>query len=817
MKKTLSSHRRLILGMSIEDAQSKFDSPESRAALRLAHERYNQGLYHELNLAQRLRNKLPGERKFHLVRHTKPTVKGFQAYVKSSPDDYVVRELWLNKNNSDASNETTDNAGERNTDGTFNSTSTAHSTNVTEAVNGAGSVWVDMMDDAPENQLAAHQASSTSNSITASDKAVSSARVSTTYIGRQLGEEIDMYSLHRNTVLTELSRVAKTLSEEAKRQLVMRRGKGSTPSTRHLSVVERLIDEVREAEEKGYTNLSSSSQLLEPLGLALNVCTRRDKRVLEAFRSPLLCVPAEEYGISLSLWVAGAVVEDGDFSAEFPYYIARHADIDLDDVDSLPPPNSVPKANIDVYFSLELYKLQKSIGMDGVLALRRFIGRAMMRQHDPLPTAPSILLNMQLKQRESGGLCSGESTQIPWLHVIRAKVASITGTVLQISSDDAPSTAIMREAVGLVWKVWGNLVKDLHVHGDLDYLYVSVRPKVEVQVGAPPAETLIGKGEEGLVQTDQIDKGPNGRNNSKKNKRKNELTEDTKGNAAREVTPRNDSLWKGYKSRKPRGKAVFLNTDFVVIECILEKRGLPHRLVVEDLTESLVEMQRQAMEVQRLSIIDEAEQQNRQSSSRCANEDEEALCDEGVIHGTSDVRPVLYAPAVTVSHAGVIDASAHSFQRIRIRGSCLAHVEALARALGTGEHFIDREGINILPNNSNNGSTASLLHSLPPNLHFSNTHSDRGAHEAGRRLLGHRVPRSYATAEQRSGSGYYRIHQTLKPMQHMIADQEERDFWREHYYRLFDIKLIFHDRISAADLNDSGQWSAALKEKLMAI
>ncbi|RNC48505.1 hypothetical protein TcCL_NonESM01545, partial [Trypanosoma cruzi] len=94
MRSTLSWRRRLILGMSIEDARSKFDSPESRVALRLAHERYNQGLYHELTLAQRRRNQLPSERRCHLVRHTKPSVKGFQSYIKSCPDDYVVREIW---------------------------------------------------------------------------------------------------------------------------------------------------------------------------------------------------------------------------------------------------------------------------------------------------------------------------------------------------------------------------------------------------------------------------------------------------------------------------------------------------------------------------------------------------------------------------------------------------------------------------------------------------------------------------------------------------------------------------------------------------
>lgn len=840
MKKTLSCRRRLILGMSIEDAQSKFDSPESRVALRLAHERHNQGVYHELNLAQRLRNRLPSERKYHLVRHTKPSVKGFQAYIKSSPDDYVVKELWYEKKATlpklagDVGAAAAITSGQSVVDSSPNVIpSIIQEKGVGGPVpcdplyngysnpSGVGAVvdnqtgpvgGVNSSDECARDDTSAAPVEGSSMSSQASVEA---------YIGPQLGEEMDAYSRHRTIFMAELKRVAKTLSNEAKRQLLIRRSKGAAPSARQMSVVDRLVEEVREAEEKGYTSLSSSSHLLEPLGLSLNVCTKRDKRVLEAFRSPLLCVPAEENYISISLWVAGALIENNELATEFPYYIAKHASPDLDECDVITSPNSVPRASIDVYFSLELYKLQQSIGVDGVLALRRFIGRAMIRQHDPLPTTPSIAFNMRLKQRECGGLCSGESTQIPWLHVIKAKVASISGTVLEVSSDDSPSTTVMREAIGHVWRTWGNLVKDLHVHGDLDYLYVSVRPEVDVQVGMPllgdstggvldcskgkvlSTSTALGNSSQQLLQGQdgQDWKGQNGGSNGA-----------NLGRAISGKGGKNGSLWNGFNSRKTRATNVILPTDFVVVECLLEKRGLPHRLVVEDITESLTEMQRQAMEVQRLAVIDEAHQQSQQYVTE--NEEDES-CDEGIAQFPVDVRPVLYAPTITVSHAGVIDSASHSFQRIRIRGSCLAHIEALAKALGSGEHFVEREGIHLYATKTSSQGTS--LPQLPPNLHFSRTHADGNEHAATKRLIGHHASSSHAVMEQRAASGYFHPYQTLKPMQYMIADHDEREFWREHFYKLSDITLVFHDRVCAADINNSRQWSSTLKSQLLSI
>ncbi|ESL10406.1 hypothetical protein TRSC58_01863 [Trypanosoma rangeli SC58] len=283
------------------------------------------------------------------------------------------------------------------------------------------------------------------------------------------------------------------------------------------------------------------------------------------------------------------------------------------------------------------------------------------------------------------------------------------------------------------------------------------------------------------------------------------------GDAVEGLMGGDSSIWRGFNPRKSHVKNVIVPTDFVVVECTLEKKGLPHRLVVEDVVESLTELQRQAMEMQRIAIA--------QISS---DEDGTELQTDG---GSGGVRPVLYAPNVVVSHAGVIDAAAHSFQRIRIRGSCVAHVEALARALETGAHFTDCNGLSpMYGKNSNSfpataagtgkqGKETTLL--LPPNLSFSPTHHGNPANSLERQLLGHRVPSS--STVQRTASGRFHRYQTLRPLQGMVVDKDEREFWGTHYYRLSDIRLVFHDRVGSDDVTNPKGWSSPLKERLLAI
>ncbi|PWV08731.1 putative pseudouridine synthase TruD [Trypanosoma cruzi] len=815
MRSTLSWRRRLILGMSIEDARSKFDSPESRVALRLAHERYNQGLYHELTLAQRRRNQLPSERRCHLVRHTKPSVKGFQSYIKSCPDDYVVREIWRDDDKETAgpmldataavvaqNSEAAISSAEG---GSLKKRSKGHDANAEQTppqeehvVNSRKEAALDVLNVTPgkEDVVSAPAETLTPPSLPS-------------HVGLQVTADVQMYKQHRAVVLQELARVANKLGSDARQQLAERRENGTLLAIRQGSVVDRLVDNVKEAQEKGYTSLSSSSHLLETINLSMNLCSKKDKELIEAFRSPFIFFPAEEHHISLSLWVAGNLIEHEELGMEFPYHLAKHMESEAGGDGAAPPPTTrLPKASIEIYFSPELYQLKQTLGMDGILALRRFIGRAMKRQHDPLPTTPSIVLNMRRDQQEACGICRGEATQVPWLHLIKAKVSTVTGTVLGISSDEAPTISAMREAIQLVWRIWGHLVKDLRVHGDLDYMYLSVWPQMETNVDMSQSSITCderpGKALEGIVHPQDTKQGVP---QQKKQQAVNSIR--CIGDAVNGLMEGDSSIWKGFNSRKLQTKSIIVPTDFVVVECTLEKKGLPHRIVVEDVVESLTELQRQAMEMQRIAIV----------QARDAEEKVEPQTDAG----SGGLRPVLYAPKVFVSHAGVIDAAAHSFQRIRIRGSCIAHVESLARALETGEHFTEREGLEpmygnnpgslISARNMHDAENASLL--LPPNLSFCPRHHVNSTHATDSQLLGHRVPSNYSA--QRAASGQFHRYQTLRPLQSMVVDKEEREFWGTHYYRLSDIRLVFHDRVSTADVENPKGWSPSLKERLLAI
>ncbi|RNF26683.1 uncharacterized protein Tco025E_01081 [Trypanosoma conorhini] len=787
MKPTLSWRRRLILGMSIEDARSKFDSPESRVALRLAHERYNQGLYHELTLAQRRRNRLPPERRCHLVRHTKPTVKGFQSYIKSCPEDYVVREIWREDDDDEEA---------------------------ALSLHEGGSLAQRSIGDAANAQQAPPQEGQVVGSEGAAAAATAAGMTPPSlpnHVGNQITADFNTYEQHRAVVLQELARVANTLGGDARQQLMERRESGTLLAIRQSSVVDRLVDNVKEAKEKGYTSLSSSSHLLETIKLSTTVCGKKDKELLEAFRSPFIIFPAEEHHISISLWIAGNLIEQEELGTDFPYHIVKHVEPELGEEAALPPPptSRFPKASIEVYFSPELYQLQQTLGMDGIHALRRFIGRAMKRQHDPLPATPSIVLNMSRGQQEACGLCSGEATQIPWLQLIKAKASTVTGTVLEVSSEEAPTIAAMREAIQLVWRAWGHLVKDLRVHGDLDFLYLSVWPQMETAVATPQQRSIMTC--EGRANKKALEKvaPPQGIRQGEKEQQQQPSAGSIRcmGDAVEGLMGGDSSIWKGFNPRKSHAKSVIVPTDFVVVECTLEKKGLPHRLVVEDVVESLTELQRQAMEMQRAAVAQVsggAEGTETQTDAGCG----------------SGLRPVLYAPNIVVSHAGVIDAAAHSFQRIRIRGSCIAHVESLARALETGAHFTDGDGPGPMyganPNFSPataGGGDASLL--LPPNLSFSPTHHANPAHALERQLLGHRVPSSYAV--QRTASGRFHRYQTLRPLQGLVVDKDEREFWSNHYYRLSDIRLVFHDRVGPAEVANPKGWSSPLKERLLAM
>ena len=245
MNRSRCSLRRLILGLSIEDAQSKFDTVESRSLLRVAHERYNQGIYHELQVAQRQRNGLAPERKCHISRFTKPSVPGFQAYVKGTPSDYVIREVW--DDFEDASLEL-------------------------------------------DEQSPPAQSSSLVHSSEGSHRAAVSPKIAL---------ERDSFKRAKELVLSTLTSALQLVLENVLAGLRDRRQSGALISKDHqMSVVDRLVGEVAESNAKGYKSLSSSSHLLEPVELAVTLFGRKDTAELQAFTNPLLAVPAAEGDIS---------------------------------------------------------------------------------------------------------------------------------------------------------------------------------------------------------------------------------------------------------------------------------------------------------------------------------------------------------------------------------------------------------------------------------------------------------------------------------------------------------------------------------------
>ncbi|KAK7195571.1 pseudouridine synthase TruD [Novymonas esmeraldas] len=726
MKRSKWSLRRLILGLSVEDAQSKFDTPKSRTILRVAHERFNQGIYHELLAAQRQRNGLAPDRKCHICRFTKPSVSGFQAYVKGSPEDYVIREVW-----------------EDSEDGVEPATSEvaalSHSSDITRAP----------------------------------------------CVSPKITQEQDAFKSSKALILRTLASALQLVVENVLLELRGRRESGALLSKEHqASVVQRLVDTGTELGAKSYKHLSSSSHLLEPVEMAVALCSRKNVAEMQAFKSSTFTVPAVEGGISYSLWVAGGLVASEELMEDFPFHLAKFVTAEKA---SSSPATRLPQVEVEIYFSSELFQLEKAVGQNGIRMLRSFIGRAMMKQHEPTPTSPTLLLaaagtaerdlyNIYDPERENGEI------RIPWIRKVVTKVSTVTGVVFSAEdSDENPTVDRMRASVSSVWRAWGHLVKDLHVHGDLDYLYVSISRRLEWE------------GNEGYIaELKELEAARD--------------AEESAGppvatvNVARTLNQLHTASFVAPEGAgKERKRYLPLAADFVVIECTLERKGLPHNAVVEDIVATLTDMQQEHMELQRLSVLDALASQVDESETKSG-----AGAAAAAARARDKVVPVLYEPKVVVSHAGTLENGTHSFQRLRIRGSCRAHVEALASALQeeSGGYFTDR----TLPVASASRSAASAgsgraVHQAPPkNLTF---RAVRAASDA-QRLVGHAAP-STSEAGDKAGTSVSRGRHSRSQTLTSVADsfalvtEEERLFWQAHYYRLSDVKVIYHHRVDAVD------------------
>ncbi|KPI86713.1 hypothetical protein ABL78_4229 [Leptomonas seymouri] len=737
MNRTRCSFRRLILGLSIEDAQSKLDTLNSRNLLRIAHERFNQGIYHELQIAQRQRNGLSPERKCHISRFTKPSTQGFQAYIKDTPGDYVIREVWEDSEDVPAASEEPKMPAQ--------GSSPAHSSDV-------------------------------NNQVMVSSKIVL---------------ERNAFKESKDVVLGTLNSALQLVTENVLAELKDRRHSGALISKEHqVSVVDRLVGEVAESSAKGYKSLSSSSHLLEPVEMAVTLFGRKDTRELQAFKNPLLAVPAAEGDISYSLWVAGGIIADSGLIEEFPFHIAKFVAPDNTTAGSA---SRLPKVEVEIYFSSELFHLEKAIGQNGIVALRKFIGRSMMRQHEPSPTSSSLLLSASSEEERAlykicDPLSDNNFARIPWIRKMTTKVSTVSGVIFSAEdSDENPSLDRMRASVTSVWRAWGHLVKDLHVHGDLDYLYVSISRLQEYEGNEEYITEL--KEVEATRGTDAVEAS--------------QLEEPT--NSVRALTSLSlASYTSGANKSGSRKRYVPLPADFVVVECTLERKGLPHNMVIEDITKTLTDMQHEQLEMQRLSVIDaiDADAANgdkRKSSSSLS---------------TDALVPVFYEPKVVVSHSGVIENGTHSFQRIRVRGSCRAHVEALMASLQdeTGDYFTDRSlpspaAAGAKDNAYSEGQTSLSTLALPKNLSFHAVRAPRSEADSSKRrgLIGHTAPSPAAVGNKAGGptasSSLHARHQvlTLAPDSSTVVTSDERQFWKENYYRLSDVKVVYHNRVDAED------------------
>jgi tRNA(Glu) U13 pseudouridine synthase TruD len=741
MNRSRFSFRRLILGLSIEDAQSKFDTPESRNLLRVAHERYNQGIYHELQVAQRQRNGLAPERKCHISRFTKPSISGFQAYIKDTPDDYVIREIW------------------------------------------------DDCEDAPVESVVEEPAAESSS--LAHRKEMKNSVVISSKIMRERNEFKNSKTLVLNTLTSALQLVTANVLTELKE----RRQSGALISKDHqVSVVDRLVGEVAESTAKGYKSLSSSSHLLEPVEMAVTLFGRKDTAELHAFKNPLLAVPAPEGDISYSLWVAGGIIADNALMQEFPFHVAKFI---TPNSASAASSNRLPHVEVEIYFSPELFQLEKSIGQSGVFALRQFIGRTMMKQHEPSPTSSSLLLGAAGEEERAlysiyDPLFDNSCIQIPWIRKVTTKVSTVTGVVFSTEdSDENPSADRMRAAVTSVWRAWGHLVKDLHVHGDLDFLYVSISRLQEYEGNEEYIEEL-------------------------KELKRLEVSRDNSAAEGTPLLPETSSSARALGSLSlaaynigtgtpgSRKRYVPLPSDFVVVECTLERKGLPHNMVMEDITKTLTDMQHEQLEIQRLSILDaidaDADDEGKEKSNNSPNADV--------------LVPVLYEPKIAVSHSGMLENGTHSFQRIRIRGSCRAHVEALMASLQdeTGDYFTDRSLPSPEPTTAKGqvpleaqASSSALV--LPKNLSFQAVRARKGGiNGTGQGLIGHTVPSAAAVSNKEGNTALASsLHArsqvlTLAPDDSTVVTSDERQFWKENYYRLSDVKVVYHNRVDAEDV-----------------
>lgn len=927
MRSSYRLYRRLLLGLNVDETKGRFDTPEGRATIQLAHERFNKGVFHELGTAQRLRQRLTPQQKLHIHRHAKPSVKGFQAYHKFSADDCVVHELcWVlrgpfsdvESSNTEASDTPTQSSSsvavksssqkdiepilvpvlmvkpddlvlrtplrwrDRFNSSEENETSTSAALDemslytYEENNSGIPSLVMDGLDKIfPESVL-----SSPSSSFTAVSHLSSIPNPGL----KAFMEEQRTYQLHRSLILSALEEALESVIEAVQEELTRKEQAyrqahpeaafrtsnaspdasaspmlytsdlvssyhdegSSVPSPQSAQPVdtsllmERFFEETKAEREGGYKSISTESLWCEPIQLRVElhddddlvepeevdplnhyngsvqqpkITSNSHNLLYKALHSPLVAMPVPVDNVSFSLYVAGGLIRNEEFMKRFPFCLARFFVSDTTQLATEEAPEAIsakdtrevsrsteplsslcvpfphpssPAAELEVYYSPELFQLSRTIGMEGLYSLRCFIGKVMQLQHSPTALSPSILLNPiqlkveeetkrlsnQLEGSEAGTIASNVgvlaadqcSLSIPW-----CPLASGSEGTLSNEKDDSRSILLRKkEAVRCVWSIWGHLVKGLHVSGDSDNMYLRIHMQRDKQETA-----AYIKGVQDWTRNEVV-KGP---------------YEKEVAAAESQSNPQSEPvLWGPAASLS---SSIPISTDFTVIECVLEKRGLPHHDVFEDLTESLQHMQGDGLSMIRLATLDEyALQQQRTVNTERAPTGSRA--DDLV----PTPVPLVYTPKLVVSHSGVVmKGESHTFQRIRIRGSQVAHVQALADALEKGTHF----------------STTDKGLVLPPNLSI---HSERFCKDERLQLREVQKNRSVQTESTSQGVALELKRDTVEVAEDendaAFTHQESAEevaFWKSHYYKLHNIKLIFYDKVDGAEILQSASRS----------
>ena len=200
-----------------------------------------------------------------------------------------------------------------------------------------------------------------------------------------------------------------------------------------------------------------------------------------------------------------------------------------------------------------------------------------------------------------------------------------------------------------------------------------------------------------------------------------------------------------------------VSIPFTVIEVVLEKKGLPHNFVIDDLTSELAEMM----------------------ATR-------PLLGDNTILGDGPLLALVLPQVVVTTHTKM-DAFGWTWQYARIRGSTMEHVEDLMRRLRAKDYFTAAPA----------RTSPSRYGGVDPHMTISarRTAAARGTTAAGNPLNGYR-------REKNSINDATRHKKIVALNAESVLTEDDRAFWSENYYRLHNPRLLCNHALDV-DLPDT--------------